>query len=260
MSRSAHKRIGICLALFIVMIIAAPLRAAHGAEIDTPMVDTVAVTDIEIDDYKDVISVDETLELAVTVLPQDATEQTISYASSSEKILTINSKGRVKGIAPGTAAVTLAAGGLTKRISIRVRVATESIGIDSNYLVLKTGAAHKVTAKAVPNGASQELSYKSLNPKVAEVTKAGVITARAPGSASILVSNDETSAAITVIVNRGTATAESAGRVDTPDDPTGGADAEQTAAEYAALVARIGDSGTVAVSAADYPVLTAEIL
>jgi hypothetical protein len=247
------------------MIIAAPLRVAHGAEVETPSsdgntaADTVKVTDIEIDDYKDVISVDETLELAVTVLPSDATEQTVSYTSGNEKILTVNSKGRVKGIAPGTTTVTITAGGLTKRISITVRVATEYIDADSTYLVLKTGDTHRVKAKAVPGGASQALVYKSLNPKVADVTKAGVIKARSPGSASILVSNDETSVAITVIVNEGTAAAGSAGQADTPDAP-GGAENEQPAAEYAVLVASSGDSGRAGVSVSDYPVLTEEIL
>jgi hypothetical protein len=222
---------------------------------------TVDVEDIEIDDHKDVISVDETLELAVTVLPVNATEQTVSYESSDEKVITVDSKGKVKGIAPGKATVTISVGGLTKRVSIKVRETTEYIDVDTDYLIMKTGEVHTVRAKAVPGGASQDISYKSLSPRIAKVTKTGVIKARATGSASIIVSNDEMSVGITVIVNKGSASPSRGGKKDSPKDSGGEAESDtESDEEYAALVSYIDDSGGAALSVSDYPALTTEML
>jgi hypothetical protein len=250
--------------LFAITIMPGDIPSVHAAT-ETPATGvtdgtgTVDVSDIEIDGHKDVITVDETLELAVTVLPQNATEQTVSYESSDEKILTVDSKGKVKGIAPGRATVTVSAGGLTKRVAIRVREATEYIDVDSDYLVMKKGGTHQIKAKAVPGGASQDISFKSLNPKVARVTKTGVIKARATGSASILVSNEDLSVGITVIVNKGSA-APGGGKDKTKDSDDEAEIDEETAQEYAALIAVMDDVGKASVRVSDYPVLTSETL
>jgi hypothetical protein len=259
------------IAIGIMLLLAAmalPPQVSYAAGADTPVADvgdgtgTVDVADIEIDEYKDTISVDETLDLSVTVLPQNATEQTVTYASGDEHILTVDSKGKVKGVSPGKATVTISVGGMTKRISIKVRETTEYIDVDADYLVLKKGEVHTIKAKAVPGGASQDLSYKSLNPKVAKVTKTGIIKARATGSASILVSNDEMSVGITVIVNKGSAAPDRSGKNNAGDsgEGDGDEDGEEAGEPYAALVAGADGSGTATVSVFDYPSLTAEML
>jgi hypothetical protein len=255
----------IITAIIFVMITILYVPAAYAAGAETPTTDVtngtgaVDVAEIEIDDHKDVVTVDETLELAVTVLPQNATEQTVSYESSDEKVLTVDSKGKVKGISPGNAVITVSVGGLTRRVAIRVREATGYIDVDADYLVLKKGETRVIRAKAVPDGASQDISFKSLNPKVARVTKTGVIKARATGSASILVSNEDLSVGITVIVNRGSA-APGGGKDKTKEAGDGTEEDEETTAEYAAFVADMDKTGRASVRVSEYPVLTSEML
>jgi uncharacterized protein YjdB len=223
--------------------------------------DTIDVSDIEIDEYKDIVFIDETQELSVTVLPADATDPTISYKSSNKRVLTVNSKGVLKGVSAGKATVTISAGGLKKRITIKVRQATEYIDVDSDYLVLEKGDAHRIKAKAMPKGALQDLSYKSLDPKVAKVTKRGVVSARSVGSTSIVVSNEEMSVGITVIVNEVSAAPEGGDKGEYTGDPdSGGEGVGSVGAGTAAFVSDIKSNGRATVSAADCPTLTAEML
>jgi hypothetical protein len=256
------------LVLFIATTPFYYINKIYAVEPETPVTDgadvsdTVDVEELEIGDYKDVMSVDETQEIAVTVLPQNATEQTVTYESSDESVLTVDSKGTVKGISAGKATVTVSAGGMTKRVSIRVREATAYIEVDSDYLVLKSGEVHQIRARAMPGGASQDIAYKSLNPKVARVTKTGVVKAQAMGSASILVSNDEMSAGITVIVNEVSAAPRVGGVVGAKAEGSDGEDVvgEESGAEYAELLSLVNGLGRARVPVADYPTLTKKIL
>lgn len=225
----------------------------------TDATEVIDVSGIEIGDYKEVMSVGETQEISVTVLPQNATEQTVSYESSDEDVVTVNSKGTVKGVSAGKALVTISAGGVTKRVSIKVREATEYLDVDVEYLVMKIGETRAVRAKALPKGASQDITYKSLNPKVAKVTKTGVIRARSMGSTSIFVSNDEMSVGITVIVGKVSAAPDAGGKGDA-EEQGGEGDAEGAGAEEAAFISAIRSSGEATVSALDCPALTAEML
>ena len=58
--------------------------------------DEIPVTDIEIADHEDELEVDKTLTLSVTVLPSDATNNTVTYKSSDEKVATEVDNFRVK--------------------------------------------------------------------------------------------------------------------------------------------------------------------
>ncbi len=163
--------------------------------------DEIPVTDIEIADHEDELEVDKTLTLSVTVLPADATNNTVTYKSSDEKTATVNSAGEVKGIAEGTVTITISAGDITKKVDLTVKVATSKIELDTTYLVLQPGESHQLTAKVFPAEADQALTYESVSPEIVSVTGNGMITANQCGTGTILVKNSDTSIAVTVIVN-----------------------------------------------------------
>jgi hypothetical protein len=98
----------------------------------------IAVTGIEIGDYKDRINIGETTELNANVLPVDATNQTVTYTSSDGAILSVNSKGQVKGLAVSVAAIRLQADDAAREIAITVKgAATTGIRLNRDYIVLK---------------------------------------------------------------------------------------------------------------------------
>ena len=163
--------------------------------------ETIEVKDIEIANHEDEVKVDETISLSATVLPSDATDATVTYKSSNEKVATVNSSGEVKGISAGTVIITITAGKITKKEKIKVIVPTKAISMNSNYLVLKPGDSFTLSGTVAPSDAVQTLTYKSINTSVATVSSSGVVTAKAVGNTSIIVSNGDFQAAVSVIVN-----------------------------------------------------------
>lgn len=60
--------------------------------------------------------------IGASVLPENATDKTLSYKSSDEKIVTVDEKGQVTAINAGTATVTITAGnGVKKEITVTVK-------------------------------------------------------------------------------------------------------------------------------------------
>lgn len=161
----------------------------------------IAVTDIEISDYEKELEVDKTMMLTATVLPANATETVVSYRSSDPNIATVNSGGEVKGIAKGDVIIYCSAGGITREAAIKVKVATEKMYVDNNYFVLKPGENKTLKTTVSPADASQAITYKSSDVEIAEVSAAGVVTAKSCGNTSIIISNKDISISVSVIVN-----------------------------------------------------------
>ncbi len=161
----------------------------------------VLVTDIEIGNYEDELEVDKTQTISATVKPSTATDTTLTYSSSDTSIATVLSTGEMKGIAPGTVTITVKAGDISKDIQITVKVATAKIEVNNNYVVLKLDEEFQLKASVQPGNATQSITYKSADTDIATVAANGTITAKSIGTTSILVSNGDLSAAVTVIVN-----------------------------------------------------------
>ena len=161
----------------------------------------IPVKDIEISDHEDELEVDKTMNLSVTVLPANATDTTVTYRSSDEKIATVNSSGEVKGIGAGKVTITVSAGNVSKSVDLTVKYATAKIEMNTTYLVLKEGDTFQLSAKVLPATADQGITYESENPDIISVTGGGLVTAKKAGSGTELVKNSDTSTAVMVIVN-----------------------------------------------------------
>lgn len=191
----------------------------------------VAVTDIEISDYEEKLEVDKTLNLTATVVPSDATDSKVSFRSSDPSVATVNSSGEVKGIAKGKVTIYAKAGKIKKKIPITVIVATTTIEINNNYLILKPGETVTLTANVKPKEAEQKVTYRAVDTTIANVSGAGVVTAKAAGATSIIVSNGDTSISVSVIVNQSTSTKEEKEKDSTKKPETKEYDKEINASE-----------------------------
>jgi hypothetical protein len=90
---------------------------------------------------------------------------------------------------------------MTVYYDLRVKVKTESINVKSKYIVIKPNEQFQLVANVQPAEASQELSFKSNDDSVAVVGPDGVITAKSVGSTSVIVSNEDTTILVNIIVN-----------------------------------------------------------
>ena len=160
-----------------------------------------AVTDIEIGNYETEMYVDKTQTLSATVKPSDATDSTVTYSSSNTEVATVLSSGEVKGVGKGTVTITVQAGDISKDVNIIVKVQTTKIDVNKNYVILKPKDEFKLTSSALPSDADQAMTYESTDKEIATVAANGTINAKSIGTTSILVSNGDLSAAVTVIVN-----------------------------------------------------------
>ena len=147
-----------------------------------------------------------TASLNAMATPEDATDVTLTYASSDEKVATVDETGLVTAVGNGEADITItltqafpAATGetataesafqpvtLTAVTHVTVTTAVESITFDKTEGVLTVGNTHQIKATVAPDSASDPaLSWTSSDESVATVDAYGKVTARAAGSATI---------------------------------------------------------------------------
>ena len=164
--------------------------------------ENIEVKDVEVANYEKELNVDATMNLTVTVLPEDATDSTVTYKSSNPEIATVSSTGEVKGIAPGQVDILVTAGTITKKASIIVKIPTTAIQLNSDYQVMKQNATFQLKATVQPAGAAEHLTYRSTNEKIVTVSATGLIKAKACGNAAIIVTNGDMHVSVSVIVNQ----------------------------------------------------------
>lgn len=161
----------------------------------------IKVTDIEIANHEDELEVDGTMYLSATVLPTDATDSSVKYRSSDISIATVSSNGEIKGISKGEVIIYVSAGSVTKEVPITVKVATSKIELNSDYLVLKPEETYQLKAVVTPADAEQGITYRSVDSKIATINENGLVTAQKTGNTTIIVSNGDSTVAVSVIVN-----------------------------------------------------------
>jgi uncharacterized protein YjdB len=229
----------------------------------------IDVTDIEIDEYKNMITIDETVELTVMVLPAGATDSVVSYISSNPSVATVSGAGKVKGIAKGDVIITISAGGVTRQIAITVTgAATTGIELDKTLLVLKPGQTYRIVSKVMPADAPQALTFTSLDSSVAYAAADGTVKAIRSGNTTIMISNGDMSAAVTIIVNANSAVqlrdATDMALLqggDVQDTVTGDAIANGSNADIQTFVSLLTVSDEIIkINVADYPLLTSAML
>ena len=216
------------------------------------------VKEMDITLASNTISVGDTTSLSLGVLPTSASNYaSVSLSSSNPAVATVNNFGKVTGVAPGTATITATCGDVTASATIKVvnsGVDRQSIDLNTSYVVLKPGASRTITGKVTPSSASQSLTFKSNDSKVASVSAKGVITAVGTGATSVVVSNGTASASVTVIVNR-SASSGGSGSGDNSGDGSGEALIDPV---VEAIEAAEGDE--VAFAQREVPVVTSEML
>ena len=138
-----------------------------------------------------------TYQLVAKIKSANASNQKLSWTSSNKKIVTVDSKGRIKGIALGTAQVTVRAmdgSGAYATCTVRVTRLVTSISLDVNYITIVQGKSKKINAVVRPSNATYKVPLWSSNNKdIAIVNKSGVITALSPGNAIITAKANDSS-------------------------------------------------------------------
>lgn len=168
--------------------------------------ETTQVNSIAINTTNSNWTVGQTGILTASILPSNATNQTVTWLSSDTSIATVDNNGLVRIKAKGTVTITATAAdgsgvNQTKTITIsgqdantggstnQTDVKVTGITIDGSSNITTKGGTISLTSNILPSTATNKnVTWTSSNPSVANVNSQGVVTAISNGSAIIIAS------------------------------------------------------------------------
>lgn len=161
---------------------------ASGKTDDCVVTVTVPVQGISLDREKATIFEGDELFLTATVLPDDASDPSVSWNSSDTDVATV-SEGTIKAAGIGTAVITAKAGDQAATCVVTVSKKTvhvTSIALDKTNLSLTVGDAATLVATVLPqDAADRSVIWESTNHSIATVDAEGNVSAISAGAVTI---------------------------------------------------------------------------
>lgn len=130
------------------------------------------------------------------VYPSNATNKSVTWSSSDDKIISVDSHGTLNALSIGHATITASAGSVSKSMNVYVYVPAQSISLyseeygnltDNTVITLTKGEATQVKAILTPDDATDTVTWKSYPETVVSVDQTGLIQAIGGGEGYILV-------------------------------------------------------------------------
>ena len=152
-------------------------------------------------DAKTFTKAGETLQLTATIYPDSATNKTVTWKSSDEKVATVDESGLVTAVGNGTADITATTedGNFKATCQVTVEIPELTLSLDKSELTLtQTEEQQKLTATV--SDTEEKVTWLSSDPFVATVNRDGTVTAIANGTATITASAGDKTVSCTVEV------------------------------------------------------------
>ncbi|MDE6478795.1 MAG: Ig-like domain-containing protein [Muribaculaceae bacterium] len=131
----------------------------------------------------------ENITISATVLPENATDKTLTWTSSDESIATVSAEGVVIAKAVGDAVITATCGSVSATCDVHVLpILVESIVIDPTEWSGEEGSEFKISAVVLPERATDKtLTFESSDNTVATVDTEGNVKVLKEGTCVITV-------------------------------------------------------------------------
>ena len=162
----------------------------------------VAANGVTLTPDKTTLNVGEKQTLTATVLPADATNKTVTWASSDPAVATVEN-GVVTAVGKGTATITVttADGGYTATCEVTVKLPVSAVTLNETSTALVVDDTKQLNATVEPaNADDSTVTWKSGNTNVATVDQTGKVTAVGVGTTTITATAGGKSATCTVTV------------------------------------------------------------
>lgn len=159
------------------------------------------VTSMNISSKAASVYMGETLKLTANVLPVNSNNQAFTWESSNNAVAAV-SGGTVTPKSLGTAVITVrSANGKTASCTVTVKQHVNSVALDKKSVSLETGKTASLKVTVSPANATEKgYSFSVSDAKVASVSSSGVVTAKAPGTATVTVRSKENNKTATCTV------------------------------------------------------------
>ncbi len=145
----------------------------------------IPVSEVKVLAKKLTLGKGESCMLGASVLPKNATDKTLVYAASNDKV-SISPDGKIKAKKTGTCRITVrAANGESAKVTVSVKKPPKKITLNASKKTLKRGRYFTVKVRFSNNTASHKITFSSNKKSVASVNSKGRIKARKKGKAVI---------------------------------------------------------------------------
>ena len=175
----------------MLSLLLAALLAFPAAPLTTASVDSTAVVAVEAAVQKAKITNVSTGTLTLEkgeAFQLKANRSDVKWKSSNPKAVTVSRNGKLKAVKKGTAKITVTAGGTKASIEVTVGIKVAGVNVIKPAIALPVGAKSTIKPDVTPADASNPLmTYVSADPKIASVSKKGVVTAKKEGRTKITV-------------------------------------------------------------------------
>ena len=135
--------------------------------------------------------------LTATVLPEDATNQNVTWKSDKPEIATVDANGKVTAVKVGEATITVTTedGGKTATCKVTVsdtEIKVTGVTLNKTETSIFVGGSETLTATVAPADATnKKVTWKSSNAAVASVDANGKVTGVKAGEATITVTTED---------------------------------------------------------------------
>ena len=148
----------------------------------------IAVSGLTLNQTSASLTEGETVTLTATISPDDATDKTVTWATSDAAIATVEN-GVVKAVAPGVATITATASGKEATCVVTVEpkvIAVSGLTLNQTSASLTEGEALTLVATVLPDDATDRtVTWSTSDAAVATVDENGTVTEVAEGAATI---------------------------------------------------------------------------
>ena len=156
----------------------------------------IRVTKIVLNENSITLGTGNSRQLTATVLPEDASNKTVIWTSSNNKIATVSSEGIIKAKQPGTVTIMATSQDTGKSASCKVTVLiipATSFSLNVTEVNQCEGTGYQLIATDIqPTGASYDtIEWESADPEIASVDETGNISLNKAGMTVIKVYADE---------------------------------------------------------------------
>lgn len=191
-------RVGFLFCFMVTMLSGCSSSSNDSAGVSSSSERTVSVIGIDLDKERVTIGINNTEQLTATIVPENATNSRIVWASDNEAVATVDASGRVQAFTTGNAYITATTedGAFEAECPVTVIIPVESITLNcpDGRVVLRTDdpSYYQMATTILPENATRSRErWYSTDPVVATVGKmtinAGRVTPLVEGETTIIV-------------------------------------------------------------------------
>lgn len=147
------------------------------------------VESVSLDKTEVTLDVGKTQELAATVLPEKATNKSVTWSSTNEDVATVDQNGVITAIGKGTAEIKcVSSNNISASCKVTVLLPANTMEIESACTINKD-ETKKLTLTVDPSDTTDTFTWKSNDKKIATVDENGVVTGIERGSTFVTVTS-----------------------------------------------------------------------